>query len=393
MKSLLRTLSVVLLLVAGCFAQVNKSWYFAADYGQWSIPSQFASTYIVQGANVCLQSNGTSLFFPFNTNAPVLISDVTSLLSEVVTASTVVNTSGRCGITATTVNAHNGFYLKSGTAGLQEAINALGSSSAYPQIVYLDTRWYQLAGNIPHTTPAAIIAAAAGNSSVILVDLTTSPTATYDWNGTKYAAISGSTAGAVTPVVAATAGSGTSPTIAAYGSGSSVLVNLTPAATTATGSIFTLAYSRLNGSVMSGTYTSGITATGVAGQNCNLGSLNNSSTATATVVLTGTNTIAGSTPLVITSPGASATAAPTSATASNGTATCSGTATISTSLGATAAWTYAPSCTIQSVGANTPAGSLTVAAAYSSPTTTVTASIGTTALTATTAYQFKVTCQ
>jgi hypothetical protein len=184
MKSLLRTLSVVLLLVAGCFAQSNKSWYFAYDYGTWAIPSQFSNTYIVQGANVCLQSNGTSLFFPFNTNAPVLISDVTASLSEVVTASTVTNTSGRCGITATTVNSHNGFYLKSGTAGLQEAINALGTGSAYPQVVYLDTRWYQNAKAVPGTTPAAIIAAAAGNATTALLDLTVLPPQSYKWNTT-----------------------------------------------------------------------------------------------------------------------------------------------------------------------------------------------------------------
>jgi hypothetical protein len=88
--------------------------------------------------------------------------------------------------------------------------------------------------------------------------------------------------------------------------------------------------------VLSGTYTSGVTATGSTGQTCTL-------TATggliATVALTGTNTIAGSSPLVITGPypganGGSYAAAsgPTSATATNGTATCSGTATIATTL-------------------------------------------------------------
>jgi len=85
--------------------------------------------------------------------------------------------------------------------------------------------------------------------------------------------------------------------------------------------------------VASGTYTSGITATGTVGQTCALTSFNNSSTATATVALTGTNTIAGGTALAITSRGTSATAAPTSATAGNGTATCSGTATIAAVLG------------------------------------------------------------
>jgi len=85
-----------------------------------------------------------------------------------------------------------------------------------------------------------------------------------------------------------------------------------------------------------GTYTSGITATGTVGQTCVLGSLNGGGTAgAATVALTGTNAIAGSTALVITAAGSGYTSAPTSATASSGTATCSGTAVISTSLSIT----------------------------------------------------------
>jgi len=86
-------------------------------------------------------------------------------------------------------------------------------------------------------------------------------------------------------------------------------------------------------SVFSGTYTSGGSISGSTGQTCTLSSFNNSSTATATVALTGSNTIAGGTALVITSPGTGATAAPTSATLGNGTATCSGTATIITAVG------------------------------------------------------------
>ncbi len=53
---------------------------------------------------------------------------------------------------------------------------------------------------------------------------------------------------------------------------------------------------------------------------------------TATVALTGTNTIAGGTALVITAAGSGNTSASTSATAGNGSATCSGTATVVTVL-------------------------------------------------------------
>lgn len=92
-----------------------------------------------------------------------------------------------------------------------------------------------------------------------------------------------------------------------------------------------------NGIVTGGTYTSGITATGITGQTCNLTSFNNGSSATATVALTGSNTIASGTRLQMLTDGSGATAAPTSATAGNGTATCSGTVTIATQLGGIAA--------------------------------------------------------
>ena len=87
--------------------------------------------------------------------------------------------------------------------------------------------------------------------------------------------------------------------------------------------------------LLSGTYTSGVTATGSTGQTCVLTFTNG---AAATVALTGTNTISGGTALTITSFGNSFASAPSSATASNGTASCSGTATVSTSIGTYSAW-------------------------------------------------------
>lgn len=84
-----------------------------------------------------------------------------------------------------------------------------------------------------------------------------------------------------------------------------------------------------SGAVVSGTYTSGGTITGSTGNTCilDLGG------ATATVALTGTNTISGGTALTITAGGQGYSSSPTSATLVNGTAVCSGTATVSTTLG------------------------------------------------------------
>ena len=90
--------------------------------------------------------------------------------------------------------------------------------------------------------------------------------------------------------------------------------------------------------VVSGTYTSGGTIVGSSTQTCNVTFSNNGIVnGTATVALTGTNTIAGSTALTITSSGYGATSAPTQATLSSGTAACSGTATVATTISPCAA--------------------------------------------------------
>ncbi len=85
-----------------------------------------------------------------------------------------------------------------------------------------------------------------------------------------------------------------------------------------------------------GTYTSGITAVGTVGQTCKLDSFNGGGQGgTATVKLTGTNTIASGTPLhiIVGGNGVAWTSNPTSATASSGSATCSGTATVNVVAG------------------------------------------------------------
>lgn len=89
----------------------------------------------------------------------------------------------------------------------------------------------------------------------------------------------------------------------------------------------------LSGGLASGSYNSGITATGSTGQTCALAGFNGGgSSAAASVALTGTNAIAAGAPLTVTSAGTTYTSAPTTATVGNGTATCSGTASVSTAI-------------------------------------------------------------
>lgn len=92
-------------------------------------------------------------------------------------------------------------------------------------------------------------------------------------------------------------------------------------------------------------YLSGGTITGSKGQTCDLTDFNGTIGATATVTLTGKNTIAANTQLTITAPGYGASTPPTSATLSNGTATCSGTASVQTSITAGAMTAQQPGAT------------------------------------------------
>ena len=82
------------------------------------------------------------------------------------------------------------------------------------------------------------------------------------------------------------------------------------------------------GSLTAAEYVSGGSVTGASGQTCVVSGFNGLTGASATVFLTGANTIASGTPLNISAIGSGATVPPTSATLSNGTATCSGTVTI-----------------------------------------------------------------
>jgi len=165
----------------------SSSEYYASSFALWSINSQSPNTYIFQGRSLCSSSGQSINFFVFNTNAPVWIADNNTANSEVVTPSAVTNSAGSCGVTVSPLNTHNTFALKSGTGGLQEAINQLSGSLLQPATIILDRNWYAYAAQVPGTTPLNIIAAATGNSNIVLKDITTSPTSYYYWNGSAFA--------------------------------------------------------------------------------------------------------------------------------------------------------------------------------------------------------------
>jgi hypothetical protein len=203
MRTFARSFIVVALiaLVAICAAPVAvaqgnqtfmQRWYFASDFGQWAVRGQQANTYQWSPGTVCLVSptgSAGAAFFPFATNAPVEIVDVTgpTTNNEVVTPSAVTNSNAYCTIAVSPGSNHYSFDVVSGTGGLQEVLNNISRTATAPAIVWLDRNWYALANSVPSTTPAAIIAAAKGGVSAILVDDTTAGFTYYVWNGSAYA--------------------------------------------------------------------------------------------------------------------------------------------------------------------------------------------------------------
>jgi hypothetical protein len=196
-----KTLSFIVALVlaaCGCaagFAQsattpFSSSVYQAANFGTWSIQLDSPNTYIFAGRTRCNSMANNIPFFDFSTSGPVWIQDSNTANSEVVTPSAITQTAGSCGVTVSPANNHYTAWLRSGTGGLQEALNAIGGSSAtvYPAEVWLDRNWYAQASNVPSTTPQAIILAATGNAGTFLVDITTAPNTYYLWDGAHYVA-------------------------------------------------------------------------------------------------------------------------------------------------------------------------------------------------------------
>src|SRR5208283_4070860 len=170
---------------------------WASAFGTWSINGQASSTYTFTSPQICQilnPYNGSS--YTFNTNAPILINDLgTPANSEVVAVSSV--SSNPCGF-APTSPAHSHplpFLVQSGTAGLQEAINAATGTSTHEGTVFLDSAWWTAANAMPGTSGAAIVAAAAGSTSVNLVDISTAPFKYYAWTGATYAATTTLTGG------------------------------------------------------------------------------------------------------------------------------------------------------------------------------------------------------
>ena len=255
MRKLVR-LAMYLVLGAVCgapaFAQQGAPFpiqqYLASNYGRWQIHSQQANTYLFSPPGLCQYTPPASgQVLAFSTNAPIFIQDATASNSELLTPSAVVNNGSQCGVTIAAANQHYSFNLISGTGGLQEALNQIGTGATFPVEIILDRSWYTQVSALTNgtsalTSPGGIIYNAAGKASAYLIDQTTAPYTFYSWNGTHYTP---SATNLTAPTVAAGAGAGTGPTIAivAGSTGLAGNVTLTTGTTpTASAAIFTLTW-------------------------------------------------------------------------------------------------------------------------------------------------------
>ncbi|MGH9482603.1 MAG: hypothetical protein ACRD1L_10995, partial [Terriglobales bacterium] len=157
----------------------GKLW--ASAFGQWSVqcltPVPTPGTYTLQldGSNPPVLAGGPQIQ-PLASNAPLLIDSGASQETATPTAVHCSWAPGTCNVTVTLAKVHAlPFSVRSGTGGLQEAINFV---SAPGGTVAVDPAW---------TGTTAMITAAAGSANVQVEDDRGGAAIWYGWNGSGYA--------------------------------------------------------------------------------------------------------------------------------------------------------------------------------------------------------------
>lgn len=258
LASIMFTLAV--LLPAAGFAQgfipaQAPAYALADNFGRWALQGQGANTYTFQvsGLSPCqitkLNYGDSATFYAFSDTdalAPVFISDVNGAESEVVTpGSFLAPTQSSCGPALSPANNHTTFTLQSGTGGLQEALNSVGTRT-----ILITKEWYGLIRGISgmnatllaSTSPASVIGNATCAAGQTVVDITTDQWTFLACSGGKLVP---SNLPAYAPTIAAGAGAGTGPTIAlvtgstAYSGTVTLTTGTTP---TASAAIFILTF-------------------------------------------------------------------------------------------------------------------------------------------------------
>jgi hypothetical protein len=171
-------------------AQNVEGQIVASQFGEYQVPT--VGNGFSFPPETCEVSGGNRNFPAFTPSVPIKIVDTNPAYTEVVTPVAVIANSGVCAVSMTTSYAHTSFYLTSGTGGLQEALNNGTQRTGAPNTVILNADWYTF---VAPSNPATVIASVHGNSTLSLIDVTTSPYTAYNWNGSQY--VSGGTGAAI----------------------------------------------------------------------------------------------------------------------------------------------------------------------------------------------------
>jgi hypothetical protein len=133
---------------------------YASNFAHWTIyPTQDGLRWTSPGQ--CYGTSGGVVFPLFSTTAPIRIVDVgVPANTETVTPTIASYNGAGCSVGLPATHAHTNYYLESGTYGLQEALNWIGSNYA---VVVISPDWQTMGG-----TTGLITAAAAGANSTIM---------------------------------------------------------------------------------------------------------------------------------------------------------------------------------------------------------------------------------
>jgi hypothetical protein len=178
-RSIGNIFAVFLLSSGSLVAQTQSGQLIASQFNLWQVPSNGPNTY-QWPSQTCVVQGGKQTFQAFVAGTPVKIVDADPTQTEVVTPSLVVNQNGLCSISVGPAHPHYSYKIMSGTFGLQEAINSLGSRKG---VILLTQDWYDMGAT------AGTIAGVTGTANIALVDqadLTCLQGTGYLWSGSAY---------------------------------------------------------------------------------------------------------------------------------------------------------------------------------------------------------------
>jgi hypothetical protein len=163
-------------------AQNIEGQPIAAQYGEFEVQNE-GNGFSFDPAN-CNVTGGGENFPAFTTGTPVKVVDALPAQTEVSTTVTAFLSGSNCAVSlGGLAYQHTSFYLTSGTGGLQEALNNEKINAGGNNTIILNARWYEL---IAPRTASTVISTVSGSSSFGLVDITTNPYTSYNWNGSQY---------------------------------------------------------------------------------------------------------------------------------------------------------------------------------------------------------------